>query len=154
MEKQSPYKALIWVQFPAGVPLGFIVWEIDMSQSPLQGTSSLHTRAGAFDATRRQPISKTGGLQPGWDPNRWEPTKQQALRALKNRKWSQTTNAAVTEGRKALIEAILEAIKKTPGSHGLGGYKIKTPALNTSEPPDMEGSVGFSGPCGRTAHAY
>lgn len=83
-----------------------------MSQSPLHGTGSLHTRAGAFDATRRQAIAKPTGLKAGWNPNKFDQSKRQVMKALKNKKWHQTTNAAVTEEREAIIEAIIAEMKK------------------------------------------
>jgi hypothetical protein len=135
----------------------------------LDGTSSLHTRAGAFDATRRQPIKKPTGLKPGWNPNKWEPTKRQAIKALKSQKWHRTTDAAVTEvAREILTRAILETVRvnmmgkpvsgMTGGPpHGIGGLKIKAHKkglyFNNAEPPDAPGSTGWGGPAGRTAHA-
>ncbi len=104
----------------------------------LDGTSSLHTRAGAFDATRRQLIKKPTGLKPGWNPNKWDATKRQAIKALKSQKWHRTTDAAVTEALSRKVKGRIGAvIGGTVGT--LGGAAVGNLAGNLVQPPKGPG---------------
>ena len=76
----------------------------------LLGTSSLHTRAGAFDATRRTPSSQANS-KAGWNPNP-EPSRSQVLKDLKKQRWYKTTDAAVTETLSPELKAKIKKVKR------------------------------------------